>query len=388
VQHDWLVVGAGFTGATLAERLASQLDQRVLVIDRRGHVAGNAFDGPGPDGQPIHHYGAHIFHTVSDRVWDYLSQFTRWRPYEHRVLGSIDGKLIPIPFNLTSLHALIAGPRADAVEDRLLTEIGHGGTIPVLKLLDHADPLLRDLGELVYEKVFANYSAKQWGLRPDQLDRSVTGRVPVVASHDDRYFHDRHQAMPVDGYAAMFNRMLDHPNIDVLLNTDHRDVVDQIGSVRTVFTGPIDEYFDQSYGALPYRSLEFRHQEMPIEYVQPVAVVNYPNEDGFTRILEHKHLTGAVSASTVLTTEWPMDHVPGRNDPYYPVPREENRALHARYLERAADTDPEVVFAGRLADYKYYNMDQAVSRALLVFRELIPVVTRQDAQMSRMARDV
>jgi UDP-galactopyranose mutase len=382
VDHDWLVVGAGFTGTTLAERLASQLDQRVLVIDRRDHVAGNAFDGPGPDGQRIHHYGAHIFHTVSDRVWDYLSQFTRWRPYEHRVLGSIDGKLIPVPFNLTSLHALVPEPRAVAVEQRLLAEIGKGGTIPVLKLLEHPDSLLRGLGDLVYEKVFVNYSAKQWGLRPDQLDRSVTGRVPVVASHDDRYFHDRHQAMPADGYVAMFERMLNHPNIDVSLNTDHRDVRGQVGQARTVFTGPIDEYFDNRYGALPYRSLKFRHETSAVEYAQPVAVVNYPNEEGFTRILEHKHLTGEKGSTTALTTEWPQGHVAGVNDPYYPIPREENRFLHARYLELAADTDPGVVFAGRLADYKYYNMDQAVSRALLVFRGLVPGTSRRRPHLS------
>ncbi|HXQ60676.1 MAG TPA: UDP-galactopyranose mutase [Acidimicrobiales bacterium] len=382
MDHDWLVVGAGFTGATLAERLASQLDQRVLVVDRRSHMAGNAFDGPGPDGRPIHHYGAHIFHTVSDRVWAYLSQFTRWRPYEHRVLGSIDGKLVPIPFNLTSLHALVPERRATAIEHRLLAEIGSGGTIPVLTLLEHPDPLLRGLGDFVYEKVFSNYSAKQWGLRPDQLDRSVTGRVPVVVSHDDRYFHDRHQAMPADGYVAMFERMLKHPNIDVLLDTDHRDVLGRVGQARTVFTGPIDEYFGNRYGALPYRSLDFRHEAAAVEFAQPVAVVNHPEAEGFTRILEHKHLTGVTSATTVLTTEWPQDHVPGVNDPYYPVPRPENRSLHARYLELARDTDPEVVFAGRLADYKYYNMDQAVSRALLVFRGLVPGTLRRRPHMS------
>lgn len=370
MQHDWLVVGAGFTGATLAERLASQLDQRVLIVDRRDHIAGNAYDGPGSDGQPIHHYGAHIFHTVSDRVWEYLSQFTSWRPYEHRVLGSIDGKLVPIPFNLTSLHALVPGRRAEVTEQRLLSEVGHDGKIPVLKLLEHADPLLRDLGELVYEKVFANYSAKQWGLQPDQLDRSVTGRVPVVASHDDRYFHDRHQAMPDGGYVAMFERMLSHPNIQVVLGVDHRAIVEEIGDIPTVFTGPIDEYFDHCYGALPYRSLDFRHEVAAAEYAQPVAVVNYPNAEGFTRILEHKHLTAGRCATSVLTTEWPQDHLPGVNEPYYPVPREQNRLLHARYLELAKAVAPHVVFAGRLADYKYYNMDQAVSRALLVFRNI------------------
>ncbi|MGH9016983.1 MAG: UDP-galactopyranose mutase [Acidimicrobiales bacterium] len=379
MDHDWLVVGAGFTGATLAERLASQLDQRVLVIDRRSHIAGNAYDGPGPGGRPIHHYGAHIFHTASDRVWTYLSQFTRWRPYEHRVLGSIDGQLVPIPFNLTSLAALLPSARAAALAQRLVAEIGYGGTIPILKLLEHDDPLLQGLGTFVYEKVFANYSAKQWGLRPDQLDRSVTGRVPVVVSHDDRYFHDRHQAMPADGYTAMFERMLDHRNIELSLDTAYADVAGRVSRHRTVFTGPIDEFFGHRFGALPYRSLDFRHELRSGSHVQPVAVVNYPNAEGFTRILEHKHLTAARHPGTVLTTEWPQDHIPGTNDPYYPVPREENRALHARYLELAGDIAPDVVFAGRLADYKYYDMDQAVSRALLVFRKLGPGAPRAAA---------
>lgn len=368
--HDWLVVGAGFSGATLAERIASQLDQRVLVVDRRPHIAGNAYDGPGPDGQAHHHYGAHIFHTASDRVWGYLSRFTRWRPYQHRVLGDIDGTLVPIPFNLTSLHQLLPGPLARKIEDRLVREVGMEATIPVLRLLEHQDPLLRDLGEYVYDKVFVNYSAKQWGMRPDELDRSVTGRVPVVVSRDDRYFHDRHQAMPADGYLTLFERMLSHPNIDVVLATDHRDVVSEVGPVPTIFTGPIDEYFDRCYGSLPYRSLNFTHETVRADLVQPVAVVNHPNAPGFTRVLEHKHLTAATGPTTVLTTEWPLAYEAGANEPYYPVPRPENRSLHARYLELAGETAPHVTFVGRLADYKYYDMDQAVSRALLAFRAL------------------
>jgi UDP-galactopyranose mutase len=370
MDFDWLVVGAGFTGATLAERLASQLDQEVLVVDRRPHIGGNAYDGPGLDGHTIHHYGAHIFHTASDRVWAYLSRFTQWRPYQHRVLGSIDGRLVPIPFNLTSLRALIPSPRSAAFEQRLVAEIGAGGKIPVLRLLEHPDPLLAGLGEFVYEKVFANYSAKQWGLRPDQLDRSVTGRVPVIASEDDRYFQDKHQAMPAGGYLAMFERMLDHPNITVMLGVDHRDLAGQLDVGRTVFSGPIDEYFDGCYGPLPYRSLRFEHEHVDVEHVQSVAVVNYPNDYEYTRILEHKWLTGVASPSTVITREWPQAHVPGATEPYYPGPREDNRALHARYLELAQETAPDVVFAGRLADYRYYDMDQAVSRALLVFRKL------------------
>lgn len=370
MRYDWLVVGAGFSGATLAERIASQLDQRVLVIDRRNHIAGNAYDGAGPDGQSHHHYGAHIFHTASDRVWAYLSKFTQWRPYEHRVLGSVDGKLVPIPFNLTSLHQLFPEDLAATIEERLVTSVGRDATVPVLRLLEHEDPLLRDLGEFVYEKVFVNYSAKQWGLRPDELDRSVTGRVPIVVSHDDRYFHDRHQAMPAEGYLPMFERMLSHPNIDVDLGVDHREVGNEIGSVRTMYTGPIDEYFDHCYGSLPYRSLEFTHEVIDSHLVQPVAVINHPNAPGYTRVLEHNHLTAATGPTSVLTREWPLAYEPGRNEPYYPVPRPENRALHARYLELAEATAPHVRFIGRLGDYKYYNMDQAVSRALLAFREI------------------
>lgn len=369
-EFDWLVVGAGFTGATLAERLASQLDQRVLVVDRRPHIAGNAYDGVGPDGQRLHHYGAHIFHTASDRVWAYLSRFTDWRPYQHRVLGSIDGLLVPIPFNLTSLHRLLPADRADTVEQRLVAEVGMGGRIPVLRLLEHPDPVLSSFGRFVHDKVFATYSAKQWGLRTDQLDRSVTGRVPVLVSEDDRYFQDRHQAMPADGYVALFERMLAHPNIEVALGVDHAEVAGAVRAGRTVFTGPIDAFFGHCFGALPYRSLRFEHRTLPGDRVQPVAVVNHPQAEGFTRTLEHGWLTGDHHDATVITTEWPQAHVPGETEPYYPVPRPDNRALHQRYLALAAAEAPDVVFAGRLADYKYYDMDQAVSRALLLFRSL------------------
>ena len=381
--YDWLVVGAGFTGAVLAERIAKELDQRVLVIDRRPHPAGNAFDGviDGTDSGEIHHYGAHIFHTVSDKVWNYLSQFTRWRPYEHRVLGMVDGKLIPIPFNLTSLHRLLPESKADAIEQRLLAEVGPDAKVPILRLMEHTDPMLRGLGELVYEKIFANYTAKQWGLGLDELDRSVGGRVPVVVSHDDRYFHDRHQAMPAEGYAKLFERLLDHPNISVELGVDYGSVVSSGGALGagtldagavkpTIYTGPIDEYFGYCYGPLPYRSLRFEHYREDVDYALPVAVVNHPAAEGYTRVIEHKHLTCIPSAGTVLTREWPEEYVVGRNDPYYPIMREDNRLLHARYLDLAAREAPHMHFAGRLADYKYYNMDQAVSRALLLFRQI------------------
>ena len=367
---DWLVVGAGFTGATLAERLASQANQRVLVVDRRPHLAGNAYDGPGNEGLHLHHYGAHIFHTSSEKVWTYLSTFTDWRPYEHRVLGDVDGVLVPIPFNLTSLHRLFPGRQAKAIERALRAEVGSDGRVPVLRLLEHPDPVLASFARYVHDAVFANYSAKQWGLQTEELDRSVTGRVPIVVSHDDRYFRDAHQGLPADGYVRLFERMLDHPNIEIRLGVEHRDVDADIRDGQTIFTGPIDEYFDHCFGSLPYRSLRFHHSIVPVGRALPAAVVNYPAAPGFTRLLEHTQLTGEVSSRTVITSEWPEEYVAGRNEPYYPIPRPESRALHHRYRVLAVTKAPNVVFAGRLADYRYYNMDQAVSRALLVFRSL------------------
>lgn len=367
---DWLVVGAGFTGATLAERLASQTNQRVLIVDRRPHLAGNAYDGPGIGGLHLHHYGAHIFHTSSEKVWKYLSTFTVWRPYEHRVLGVVDGVLVPIPFNLTSLHRLFPGPEAKAIERALRAEVGDGGRVPVLRLLEHPDPVLVSFAQYVHDVVFANYSAKQWGLQTDELDRSVTGRVPIIVSHDDRYFRDVHQGLPIDGYVRLFERMLDHPNIEICLGAEYRSLDAGVRAGRTIFTGPIDEYFDHRFGPLAYRSLRFEHRVIPVPRALPAAVVNHPAAPGFTRFLEHTWLTGEVSTQTVVTSEWPEDHVTGRNEPYYPIPRPANRALHDRYRALAATEAPNVVFAGRLADYRYYDMDQAVSRALLVFRSL------------------
>lgn len=375
MRYDFLVVGAGFTGATLAERLASQLGLRVLVIDRRSHIAGNAYDGVDTSGLRLHRYGAHIFHTSSDTVWDYLSGFTGWRAYEHRVLGVIDDKLVPIPFNLTSLHALFPSREAARLEERLVELVGMETKVPVLRLLEHPDPELAELGDYVYRNVFMNYTAKQWGMLPEQLDRTVTGRVPIHVSYDDRYFQDRHQAMPSAGYLALFERMLDHPNIDVELGVDLETVSGSVDARQTIFTGPIDDLFGACYGHLPYRSLRFEHEICDVERALPAAVVNHPNAEGFTRVLEHKWLTGETGPNTVLTTEWPQEHVPGRTEPFYPVPNEANRALHERYKTLAAEEQPDVVFAGRLADYRYYDMDQAVLRALLLFRELAGQLT-------------
>ncbi len=367
---DWLVVGAGLSGATLAERLASRLGQRVLVVDQRDHIGGNTFDSLDDAGVLVHRYGAHIFHTSNEPVWDYLSRFTSWLPYEHRVLAQVDGRLVPVPFNLNTLDALLPAADAAALTRSLLARFGAQARVPVLALVQDADPALRDLGALVYEKIFLNYTVKQWGLRPEQLDRSVTGRVPVLVTRDDGYFADTHQGIPTDGYTAMVARMLDHPLIRVELSTTFAQVDDRVTRGGTVFTGPVDEYFDHAFGPLPYRSLRFEHSTEPVTRFQPVAVVNYPNEHAYTRILEHAHFRGDRLASTTITREHPQPHVPGETEPFYPIPTAANRALYQRYRAAADALPGQVVFAGRLAHYRYYDMDQAVAHALHAFARI------------------
>jgi len=372
VIYDWLVVGAGLTGATLAERLATQAGRRVLVIDRRRHVGGNAFDAPDDQGTLVHRYGAHIFHTSSARVVRYLSGFTTWRPYEHRVLAEVDGQLVPVPFNLTALERLAPPGQAVRMTDALVAAYGADARVPVLNLLDHADPLVRAAGELAYEKVFLHYTAKQWNRRPEELERAVTGRVPVVVGRDDRYFTDTFQAIPTDGYTAMVTRMLGQPGITVATDTPYEQLC---GSAvrwrRVIFTGPIDSFFDHCFGALPYRSLRFEHERVEGGRVQPVAVVNHPNDHDYTRVLEHAHFgPDRPLAATTLTREYPLPHVPGVTEPYYPVPCEESRVAYERYRAAAAGLTEPVVFAGRLARYRYFDMDQAVNQALVAFRGL------------------
>ena len=370
-RYDWLVVGAGLTGATLAERLATQAGQRVLVVDRRPHVAGNAYDEPDHEGVLVHRYGAHLFHTSNAAVWRYLSGFTTWRPYVHRVLAHVDGVLVPVPFNLRSLELLARPADAARMTARLVDVFGHGARVPVLQLLEHDDPVIAEAGRLAYEKVFLNYTAKQWERRPEELDRAVTGRVPVLVGYDDRYFRDTHQALPTDGYTAMVRRMLAQPGITVATDTPFEQLTaTSVRWTRMVFTGPIDEYFGSSLGTLPYRSLRFEHEVVPVARYQPVSVVNYPNEHAFTRILEHAHFSGHTGRSTTITREYPQGHVPGVTEPYYPVPCEESNALYRRYRDEAAER-ADVVFAGRLAKYRYFDMDQAVAQALVTFRRIV-----------------
>ncbi len=367
---DWLIVGAGFTGAVLAERIASQLNQKVLVVDRRDHIGGNAYDHYDEHGILVHKYGPHIFHTNSQNIWEYLSRFTSWRPYYHHVQAFVEGRLAPVPFNLNSLEALFPKTLAERVERRLIERFGFGAKVPVLKMLDESDADLKELATYVYRNIFEGYTTKQWGLKPEELDPSVTGRVPVFISRDDSYFQDCFQAIPRLGYTEMFRRMLSHPNIRILLKTDYRGVAEEIAFSGMVFTGPIDEYFDYLHGALPYRSLRFEFRNEPTSSFQQTAQVNYPNEHGFTRITEFKQLTGQQSPRTTIAYEYPEAHEPGINEPYYPVPKTEHRERHDKYLREAQRINDGVMFAGRLADYKYYNMDQAVGRALKLFEEI------------------
>ena len=360
---DALVVGAGFAGAVLAERLAAGSGQRVLVIDRRPHVAGNAYDYTDAAGILVHKYGPHIFHTNSQEVVAYLSRFTRWRPYEHRVLADVAGRLLPVPINRTTLNDLYGlGLASDAEAAAFFQRVAE----PVSPVRTAEDAVVSQVGRDLYETFFRGYTRKQWGLDPAALDRSVTQRIPVRTGTDDRYFADAFQAMPADGYTRMFESMLDHRSIEVELGVDYEDVRGEVLADHMVFTGPVDGFFDHRFGALPYRSLDFRAETLDRRRFQPVGVVNYPSEAvPYTRITEYKHLTGQVNPRTSITYEIPV----ADGDPYYPIPRPDNQALYRRY-EDLARAHPGVSFVGRLATYRYYNMDQVVGQALATYRRL------------------
>ena len=360
--YDYLIVGAGFAGSVIAERLAEGLGHRVLLIDRRDHIAGNAYDHYDAAGVLVHRYGPHIFHTNAQRIVDYLSRFTEWRPYEHRVLARVDGQLVPIPINLSTLNALYGLSMNSVEAEQFLAERAE----PVATIRTSEDVVVNQIGRELYEKFFRGYTRKQWGLDPSALDKSVTSRVPTRTNEDDRYFTDTFQIMPLHGYTQMFERMLDHPRIDLLLSTDFKHVRDVVKYRHVIYCGPIDEYFDFQLGRLPYRSLRFEHQTLEQERYQPVAVVNFPDpEVPYTRITEYKHLTGQTHPSTSISYEFPCDD----GDPYYPVPRPENAELYKRYRALAEQT-PNVTFLGRLGTYKYYNMDQVVGQALALYRDI------------------
>jgi UDP-galactopyranose mutase len=358
---DTLVVGAGFAGSVLAERLANVCGQRVLVVDKRAHIGGNAYDRHDDHGILIHPYGPHIFHTNSADIFEYLSQFTEWRPYQHRVLASVDGQQLPMPINLDTVNRLYGLKLTSFEMQGWLESVAEKPE----RIETSEDVVVAKVGRDLYLKFFRGYTRKQWGLDPSELDASVTARVPTRTNRDDRYFADTYQAMPRHGYTRMFEKMLSSPNIKVLLNCDYREIVDLVPWKHMVYSGPIDAFFNYRYGKLPYRSLEFQHVNLAQEQFQPVGTVNYPNDYGYTRISEFKHITGQKAESTSIVYEYPK----AEGDPYYPVPRKENAELYKRY-EHDAEQLTNVTFVGRLATYKYYNMDQVVGQALTAFKRI------------------
>jgi UDP-galactopyranose mutase len=381
-RYDYLIVGAGFAGSVLAERLATQHGARVLLIDRRNHVGGNAYDEANEAGILYHKYGPHIFHTNSEQVSDYLSQFTKWRPYEHRVRAMVRGQLVPIPINRTTLNQLFG---LNLKTDEEAAEYLATRAEPVEEIRTSEDVVINAVGQELYELFFRGYTRKQWGLDPSELDKQVTSRIPTRTNTDDRYFSDTFQAMPLNGYTAMFEAMLDNPLIEVRTGVDFAEFKDGWQKIadHLIYTGPIDEYFDFRFGKLPYRSLKFDHQTHDQEQFQPVAVVNYPSEDvPYTRISEYKHLTGQKAPVTTITYEYPS----AEGDPYYPIPRPENQELFKRY-EALADAIDDVTFVGRLATYRYYNMDQIVGQALATFRRIDDAQRRKPAPPTSVAAE-
>ena len=370
---DYLIVGAGFAGSVLAERLANGSDKKVLICDKRPHIGGNAYDCYDGDGILIHKYGPHIFHTNSKEVFDYLSRFTDWRQYEHRVLASVDGMLVPMPINLDTINKLYGLNLTSFEVEDFFNKVAE----PCEQIRTSEDVVVSKVGRELYEKFFKNYTRKQWGLDPSELDASVTARVPTRTSRDDRYFTDSYQAMPKNGYTKMFEKMLDNPNIKILLNCDYREVVNQISFKKMIYTGPIDEFFDYRYGKLPYRSLEFKHETHDTEFFQPATVVNYPNEQAYTRITEFKRLTGQEHKKTSVVYEFPQ----AEGDPYYPVPRKENADIYAKYRV-LTETRSDVHFVGRLATYRYYNMDQIVAQSLTEYGKIVGAKRQAAAQLT------
>jgi UDP-galactopyranose mutase len=367
-QFDWLVVGAGFAGSVLAERLASQRGEKVLVIDRRDHIGGNAYDHLDEAGLLIHRYGPHIFHTNSEQIFAHLSKFTAWRPYEHRVLAQVrspttgEDTLVPIPINLDTINTLYGLNLTEQEVEGWMDE--RAEQVPQVRTSE--DVVVGKVGRELYELFFRGYTRKQWALDPSELDKSVTARVPTRTNRDDRYFTDRFQYMPRDGYTAMFRRMLDHPNITVRVGMEFTEARKKFSFRRVVWTGPVDEYFGFRFGKLPYRSLRFGHETLDKEWALPTGTVNHPAEaTPFTRVSEYKWMTGQQHPRTSVTYEFPS----AEGDPYYPIPRPENQALYKKY-EALADAEQDTWFVGRLATYRYYNMDQVVGQALATFERI------------------
>ncbi len=359
-----LIVGCGISGVTLA-RLLAESGEQVVIIDSKDHIAGNIYDYY-EDGICVHKYGTHIFHTNNKTVWDFVSRFCKWHPYQHKVKGLIDGQIVPIPFNLNTLHAVFPTSMANKIEEKLLENFGLNVKVPILELRKKDDKDLQFLAQYIYEKVFLEYTLKQWGQTPDEIDPSVSGRVPVYISRDDRYFQDKYQGIPIGGYTAMVKNILKHENITVKLKTPFDNNMEYN---RLFWSGSIDEFFNYEYGALPYRSERFDFITYPYDKFQDVAVVNYPCNYDWTRIGEYKHFLNDKSDKTIVSYEYPEAFQEGKNERYYPIANDKNAGLYQKYI-KLAENKPNVYFFGRLGDYKYYDMDKAIARCFEIIKGL------------------
>lgn len=362
-----LVVGAGFSGAVIANLIAAQLNEPVVIIDKKDHLAGNSYDYRDENGIMIHQYGSHIFHTNNEKVWKFLNQFGSFNTYMHEVVGNIDGIEAHIPFNFNTLYQVFPQTMANRIEEKLLAAFEYNTKVPILEFQNQEDSDLKYLAKYVYEKIFLNYTSKQWGKTPDEIDGSVTARVPVYLSKDNRYFQDKYQGIPLEGYTGLVKNMLDHPNIEIKTGVDYKQIGGNIK--RTFYTGSIDEFFDYKYGQLPYRSVNFKFETHDCEFYQSHPCINYPNNYDFTRIHEYKHYLNDKSEKTVIAKEYSEFFELGRNERYYPIRDDESTKLYNKYSDDAQKLD-NVYFLGRLGDYRYYNMDEAVARAMEVFEEV------------------
>ena len=376
---DYIVVGTGLAGVVLAERIAKKLDKKVLIIEKRNHIGGNCYDFKDENNILIHKYGPHLFHTNNKEVVDYLSNFTSWDIYNHEVLAYIDGKKVSIPFNFNTLYEVFPSSKAKALEEKLLENFEYNSKIPILELKKSEDEDLAFLADFIYEKIFVNYTAKQWGMKPEDMDGAVTARVPVFVGRDNRYFNDKYQMLPSNGYTNMIENMLNHKNIKIMTNTDFNEVCrlkngqfylfDSEFKGKVIYTGQIDELFDYKFGELPYRSVDMKFETVEKEYYQEKATVNYPNDYDFTRITEFKHIHPSSSSKTTILKEYPQEYKIGKNTPYYPIFTQINHENYNKYFEYSKSIN-NLVLVGRLAEYKYYDMDDIVERALEKFKEL------------------
>ncbi len=380
--YNSIVVGCGFAGAVVARELAERGEEKVLILEKRNHIAGNCYDVCDKDGVLIHKYGPHIFHTNIERVYQYLSRFTEWYDYSHEVVANVNGQMIPVPFNLNTLGMVYDKEMAESLEKKLIETFGEGSRVPILKLMEQEDEDLKAVAEYVYQHIFLWYTMKQWGQKPEEISPEVTGRVPVLLSRDNRYFQDTYQGMPLHGYTPLVQEMLSHPNIDIVLGADAKDYLklengdiyfqEELFKGKVIYTGPLDEFFNCCYGRLPYRSLRFEFEHLPVDSYQEKAVVNYTVSEDYTRITEFKKMTGQeIKGATTIMKEYPIPYTDSEKEiPYYAIINDENLKLYQRYLELVKEY-PGFILAGRLADYKYYNIDAIVDRALTLADKLI-----------------